>query len=421
MGADPGVVVIGAGPGGLATAAELGRRGIAAVVLERAAEPAASWRAHYDRLHLHTPRFLSHLPGLRIPAEEGRWVSRDGVVRYLDGYVEHHGINVRTAVEVTRVDRHAGAWLVRTASGDVPAAAVVVATGHNHTPDVPQWPGLAGFTGELLHAARYRNGQPYAGRDVLVVGAGNTGAEVAVDLVEHGARRVWLAVRTPPHILRRQTFGVPATLGGVVMRHLPHRVADALIEPLRRRSVPDLTAHGLPDPGPGAYARAARGEIPVLDVGLVDAVRGGRVQPVAGVAGFDGSRVLLADGSAVEPEVVIAATGYRRGLEPLVGHLGVLDRTGRPVPRGARTLPGAPGLYFVGFTNPVSGMFREIGIEAGGVARAVGEGRPPGRSGPAPGRRLSPDRGVLEPLSRPVPATAEGDEGATAAAAGVAS
>jgi cation diffusion facilitator CzcD-associated flavoprotein CzcO len=419
MGAD--VVVIGAGPGGLATAAELGGHGIAAVVLERAAEPAASWRAHYDRLHLHTPRFLSHLPGLRIPAEEGRWVSREGVVRYLDRYVEHHGITVRTGVEVTRVDRRDGAWVVRTAPGDVPAAAVVVATGHNHTPEVPQWPGLAGFTGEVVHAARYRNGQPYAGRDVLVVGTGNTGAEVAVDLVEHGARRVRLAVRTPPHILRRQTFGVPATLGGVLMRHLPPRVADALIEPLRRRSVPDLTAHGLPDPGPGAYARAARGEIPVLDVGLVDAVRDGRVEPVAGVTGFDGSRVLLADGSAVEPEVVIAATGYRRGLEPLVGHLGVLDRTGRPVPRGARTLPGAPGLYFVGFTNPVSGMFREIGIEARRVARAVGEGRPPGGGGPAERRRDAPGPGVAEPQPRPVPEAVQDDADTTATVAGVAS
>ena len=421
MGTDP-VVVIGAGPGGLAVAAELGRRGIAAVVLERAAEPAASWRAHYDRLHLHTPRFLSHLPGLRIPATEGRWVSRDGVVRYLDRYVEHHGIDVRTGVEVTRVDRRGGAWLVRTTAADLPAAAVVVATGHNHTADVPEWPGRAGFTGELLHAAHYRNGRPYAGREVLVVGAGNTGAEVAVDLSEHGARRVLLAVRTPPHILRRETLGVPATLGGVAMRHLPPRLADALIEPLRRRTVPDLTAHGLPDPGPGAYARAARGEIPVLDVGLVDAVRAGRVEPVAGLTGFDGPRVLLADGSSLEPEVVIAATGYRRGLEPLVSHLGVLDRTGRPVPRGARTLPGAPGLYFVGFAHPVSGMFREIGIEARRVARAVGEGRPPGGRGPATHRRRSSDPGAPERLSRPVPGVAEDDADArTAAATGVAS
>ena len=421
MGTDP-VVVIGAGPGGLAVAAELGRRGIAAVVLERAAEPAASWRAHYDRLHLHTPRFLSHLPGLRIPATEGRWVSRDGVVRYLDRYVEHHGIDVRTGVEVTRVDRRGGAWLVRTTAADLPAAAVVVATGHNHTADVPEWPGRAGFTGELLHAAHYRNGRPYAGREVLVVGAGNTGAEVAVDLSEHGARRVLLAVRTPPHILRRETLGVPATLGGVAMRHLPPRLADALIEPLRRRTVPDLTAHGLPDPGPGAYARAARGEIPVLDVGLVDAVRAGRVEPVAGLTAFDGPRVLLADGSSLEPEVVIAATGYRRGLEPLVSHLGVLDRTGRPVPRGARTLPGAPGLYFVGFAHPVSGMFREIGIEARRVARAVGEGRPPGGRGPATHRRRSSDPGAPERLSRPVPGVAEDDADArTAAATGVAS
>ena len=371
MSTDAGIVIVGGGPAGLATAAALARRGSSALVVERADAPGATWRAHYDRLHLHTPRFLSHLPGLRIPAAEGRWVSREGVVRYLDRYVAHHRLAVRTGVDVTRLARENGRWVVRSRSGDLRADTVVVATGHNHTAYLPDWPGLAGFTGEVLHAAGYRNGRPYAGRDVLVVGTGNTGAEIAVDLAEHGAARTRLAVRTTPHILRRQTYGVPATLGGVLMRHLPPRLADALVEPLRRRTVPDLSAHGLPDPGPGAYARAARGEIPILDVGLVDAVRAGQVEPVAAVSGFDGGRVLLADGSALAPDVVVAATGYRRGLEQLVGPLGVLDRSGRPVPRGGRTHPGAPGLHFVGFTNPVSGMFREIGIEARRVARVV--------------------------------------------------
>ena len=388
MTTDLGVAVIGAGPAGLAAAAALARRGVPAVVLDRAAEPGSTWRAHYDRLHLHTPRFLSHLPGLRIPGSEGRWVSREGVVRYLDRYVAHHRLVVRTGTDVARVDRDQDGWLLRTPAGDLRARTVVVATGYNHTPHVPDWPGRSGFTGELLHASAFRNGRPYAGRDVLVVGTGNTGAEIAVDLHEHGAARVRLAVRTTPHILRRQTFGLPATLGGVLMRHLPPRVADAIVEPLRRRTVPDLTGHGLADPGPGAYARAARGEIPILDVGLVDAVRSGRVEPVAAVSGFDGSRVLLADGTAIEPEVVVAATGYRRGLEPLVGHLGVLDGAGLPVVHGRRTLAGAPGLHFIGFTNPVSGMFREIAIEARRIARQVA------RRGSATER--APDASVTE-------------------------
>ncbi|HVF14331.1 MAG TPA: hypothetical protein VM942_07000 [Acidimicrobiales bacterium] len=107
------------------------------------------------------------------------------------------------------------------------------------------------------------------------------------------------------------------------------------------------------------------------DVGLIDAVQAGRVEPVAAVAGFDGDDVLLADGSRIRPQVVLAATGYRRGLEPLVGHLGVLDGRGRPVVGGGRCPDGAPGMYFSGFTNPISGMLREIAIDARRIARAV--------------------------------------------------
>jgi putative flavoprotein involved in K+ transport len=365
------VAVIGAGPAGLAVAAALRHRGVDAVVVERDDDVASSWRSHYDRLHLHTPRWLSHLPGMRIPRVEGRWVSREGVIRYLEHYTEHHCLEVRTGIEVSRVDRDADSWVLRSPSGDLHAEAVVVATGYNHTPLLPDWPGRDGFTGELMHASRYRNGSAYRGRDVLVVGTGNTGAEICVDLVEHGAGRVRLAVRTQPYIIRRQTYGMPATLGGVLLRQLPTRIADTLIEPTRRASVPDLRHKGLADPGKGLYERAKRGEIPILDVGLIDAVLADRVEPVAAVAGFDGARVLLADGSALEPDVVVAATGYRRGLEPLVGHLGVLDNRGLPVAHGRRTDSRAPGLYFIGFTNPVSGMFREIAIDARRIAATL--------------------------------------------------
>jgi hypothetical protein len=365
------VVVIGAGPAGLATAAAVRRAGIDALVVDRGERVGTSWRGHYDRLHLHTVRWLSHLPGLRIPASEGRWVSRDGVVRYLERYAEHHRLDVRTGVEVSAIERVDGTWRVSSPQGELTARQVVVATGYNHTPRIPDWPGRGDFAGELLHAGAYRNGRPYAGRDVLVVGAGNTGAEIAVDLVEHGAGRVRLAFRTPPHILRRELGGIPAQVTGVLMRRLPARVADELAEPVRRRTVPDLTAQGLPDPGKGVYTRAKRGEIPILDVGLLDAVRDGQVEPVAAVDGFDGSRVLLAGGRSIEPEVVIAATGYQRGLEPLVGPLDLLDARGLPRVHGARTAAHAPGLRFVGFTNPVSGMFREIAIDARRIARAI--------------------------------------------------
>jgi cation diffusion facilitator CzcD-associated flavoprotein CzcO len=255
--------------------------------------------------------------------------------------------------------------------GALHARQVVLATGYNHTPWVPDWPGREGFTGELIHASRFRTGSRYQGRDVLVVGAGNTGAEIAVDLAEQGARRVRLAFRTPPHILRRELGGIPAQITGILMRRLPTWLADPIAEPVRRRTVPDLSRHGLPDPGKGVYTRARRGEIPILDVGFIDAVTAGRVHPVPAVTGFDGARVLLADGESIDPDVVIVATGYRRGLEALVGPLGVLNRSGLPTVHGARSHAGAPGLRFIGYTNPVSGMFREIAIDARRIARAV--------------------------------------------------
>ncbi len=365
------VVVVGAGPAGLATAAALRRAGVRALVVDRAEQVGASWRGHYDRLHLHTVRTLSHLPGLRISAAEGRWVSRDGVVSYLERYAAHHRLHVRTGVEVTRLERDGAHWRLRAPQGDLRAREVIIATGYNHTPLLPDWPGREGFGGELIHASRYRTGAAYAGRDVLVVGAGNTGAEIAVDLVEHGAARVRIAFRTPPYILRRELYGLPAQVTGIMLRHLPAAVADALAEPVRRRSVPDLGAHGLPDPGKGVYTRANRGEIPILDVGFIDAVQRGEIEPVPAVTGFDGARVLLADGRAVDPDAVIAATGYRRGLEPLVGHLGVLDARGLPRSHGRRSDLAAPRLRFIGFSNPVSGMFREIAIDARHIARAV--------------------------------------------------
>ncbi|MGR4882834.1 flavin-containing monooxygenase [Streptomyces sp. LARHCF249] len=371
------VYVIGGGPGGLAAAAALRARGVRAVVVEKSDEVGASWRRHYDRLHLHTTRRLSALPGLPMPRRFGRWVSRDDVVRYLEKYAEFHELEIVTGVEVTRLETDGnGGWTLHATGGRVlTAAAVVVATGYNHTPRLPDWPGRDTYSGQLLHAADYRAPGPYAGRDVLVVGVGNTGAEIAVDLAEGGAARVRLAVRTAPHIVRRSTAGWPAQRTGILVRRLPVSLVDRLGALVAKASVPDLSAYGLPRPATGLYSRVKEGAIPVQDVGLIDAVRAGRVEPVAAVEGFDGAEVVLADGSRIAPDAVVSATGYRRALEGLVGGLdGVLDERGRPRTHGARTSAQAPGLYFTGFSNPISGMFREMARDAEEIARAVQRG-----------------------------------------------
>lgn len=369
-------LVVGAGPGGLAAAAALTAKGVPVTVLERSEAVAASWRGHYDRLHLHTTRRMSALPGLAIPRAYGRWVGRDDVVRYLERYAAHHRLDIRTGTAVERVDpaavaRDGARWSVTTAGGEeLPARTVVVATGHNHTPHVPDWPGRETYPGALLHASGYRNAAPYAGRDVLVVGVGNTGAEIAADLAGGGAARVRLAVRTAPHIVRRDTAGWPAQATGILVRRLPPGAVDRMARVVARLSVPDLSAYGLPRPEEGLYTRIVRdGAIPVQDVGLIDAVRSGKVEPVASVTGFDKDEVRLADGSVITPDVVVAATGYRRGLDGMLGHLDVLDGRGRPKAVGGAA--AAPGLYFTGYTNPISGMLREMSLDARRIARAV--------------------------------------------------
>ncbi|MGR8009985.1 flavin-containing monooxygenase [Streptomyces hypolithicus] len=393
------VYVIGGGPGGLAAAAALRERGVRAVVLEKSGSVGASWRSHYDRLRLHTTRRLSGLPGLAMPRSFGRWVSRDNVVRYLEKYVEFHALEIVTGVEVSHIEPapDGAGWLLHATGGrELTGAAVVVATGFNHTPYVPDWPGLESYGGEVVHASRYRNPGPYAGRDVLVVGSGNTGTEIAADLTDGGDReggdrsgaaaaRVRLAVRTPPYILRRTTGGWPAQRTGILVRRLPVALVDRAGDLVSRVSVPDLSEQGLPRPAGGLYSRVRAGAIPVQDVGVIDAVRRGKVEPVAAVASFDDGKVVLADASRISPDAVIVATGYRRSLEDLVGHLGVLDSRGRPVVHGARTPPTAPGLYFTGFTNPISGMFRELAIDARKIAKAIAA---TGRAAPAvtPGR-----------------------------------
>jgi putative flavoprotein involved in K+ transport len=366
------VVVVGGGPAGLAAAAQIKSKGQDVLVLEKSAEIGASWKAHYDRLHLHTVRWLSNLPGLSIPRREGRWVARDGVVRYLQDYAAHHRLRVQLDTHATSVRRDGSEWLIETNRGPVVADSVVIATGYNQEPVLPDWPGADTFEGELIHSSTYRSARAYVDKNVLVVGAGNSGAEIAVDLFETGAATVWLSVRTAPNILRRQLAGVPTQVMGLGLRKLPVAAVDRIASAAQRLTVGDLSKYGMPAPARGLYTRALHEErIPILDVGLIKALKKKQVEVVPAVERFDGTEVVLSDGTRLVPDAVIAATGFRRGLEPVVGHLGVLDKRGNPTVHGDVTHPDAPGLYFIGYSNPISGNLRELGIDARRIARAI--------------------------------------------------
>ncbi len=369
---DADVLVVGAGPAGLAAAACLRRRGIEPLVVDRGSAVGESWRAPYDRLHLHTPRVHSALPGLRIPRSAGRWVTRDDFAAYLDGYARHHGITPRFGTEVQRLDRDPNGWRATTADGDVRTRQVVLASGYNGRPVLPDWPGADSFGGEVLHSSAYRCPAPFRGRSVLVVGAGNTGAEIAADLADGGAASVHLAVRTPPNVIPRSLGPLPTTLLGISLDHLPARMSDPLNRLMQRVFVGDLTRYGLPAPTQGLVAQfRATGVTPTIDVGLIAALEAGAVTPVPALVRFDGDAAVLADGSRLRPDAVLAATGYRTALEPLVGHLGVLDEAGRPRVHGGRTDPAAPGLRFVGLASPLKGLLLSIGLDARSAAAAV--------------------------------------------------
>jgi putative flavoprotein involved in K+ transport len=365
------LVIVGAGSAGLATAALLRRDGLEPVVLEAGPEPGAAWRERYDRLRLHTPRLLSGLPGLRIPRRYGRWVRRDDLLEYFKEYVRSQEIEVRTGVRVHLIDP---GWELDTSTGPIRAKTVIVATGYNGAPFIPDWPGRDAFTGELLHSSEYRNPAPFRGRDVLVVGAGNSGAEIATDVADGGASRSRLSVRTPPQIVRRATAGIPAQLIGIGIRKLPPGWVDPFSIAQRKLSIPDLSAQGLPRPEHGIRTSfVTTGTTPILDVGIVSAVKNGRVEVVAAVERFDDGAVVLADDSRLTPDAIIAATGFRAGLDSLVGHLDVLGPRG--LPKKTDGEPVLPGLWFVGFTPTLGGQLREGSIAARKVAAAVAEDR----------------------------------------------
>jgi cation diffusion facilitator CzcD-associated flavoprotein CzcO len=364
------VVVVGAGPAGLAAAAELGRLGIGATVLEQAAAVGASWRNRYDRLRLNSSRWFSSLPGQRHTAENGPFPSRDQMVRYLEDYAGTKRLDVKLNTRLERVDRNGAGWSLRTSAGDLAAEHVVVASGYAHTPYIPDWPDRASYGGRLLHAADYRNPEPFRGRDVLVVGAGCSGMEIAYDVIEGGAARVRLAVRTPPNILIRSPLGPLFARG--MLKLGPER-ADRIMPLIRRLEVGDLTEYGLPVPEEGIFARLMRlGVAPaIVDKVVIKAIKERRIEIVAGVESLGAEGVGLADGTRLEPDAVIAATGYGCGLEPVVGHLGVLNEKGVPQPPTGDE--AAPGLRFIGFL-PRPAHIGKIANEATYVAEAIAQG-----------------------------------------------
>ncbi len=362
------VVIVGAGPAGLACAAELSRHGLAVVILERADTVGSVWRRHYDRLHLHTDRDHSGLPGLPMPRSYPRYPARAEVVAYLESYAAHFGLHPSFHSEVKQIRRKGCGWSVDTATRTWTAPCVVIATGWADSPHTPSWPGMDGYRGNLLHSSDYRNPSNHGGERVLVVGFGNSGGEIALDLAEANID-VTLSVRGAVKILPREILGLPLLTWAIFQAWLPPRVADFINAPMIRLAVGSTRNLGLTMVHKGPRRMIAEDQrVPLLDVGTLDRIRDGAIKIRAGIARFTPSGVAFVDSVSEPFDSVILATGFRPDLRRLLPGLpDLFDAQGRPLVTGRATSEN--DLFFCGHTVSATGQLRQIGIEAKRIAR----------------------------------------------------
>jgi putative flavoprotein involved in K+ transport len=358
------IVIVGAGPSGLAAAGALKQRGQAPVVLEQDERIGGRWAGRYERLHLHTVRRFSGLPHRGMPKDYPRYVHKDLFARYLQDYAKELGLDVRLGERVRSVRTDGDGWLVETDDAVWRARVVVVATGTYNESVLPSWPGMDSFSGQVVHSGEYRSGREFAGKRALVVGIGNSGAEMAADLVEQGAEYVAIAVRTPPPIMPRDLFGfVPVQLLGLAFTPVPApRLLDRAGAVVRRIGIGDLRRYGL---GKAEWGPFTARRPPVIDVGFLRELKAGRIHVRPSVERFTPGGAVFADGKEEEFDVVVAATGFETGLTEFLHVPEVVGEDGRP-----RSL-SVPGLYFVGFDETTRGVLFETNRTARRLARTI--------------------------------------------------
>ena len=364
-------IIVGAGPAGLAVGAELRRSGIPFVMLERGRQVAESWHRHYERLSLHTPKRTSALPGLPFPRDYPTYPSRQQVIAYFDDYARTFDLHPELGREVSRCMRDSdGRWVLSSNAGEYRAHNLVMATGLNRVPSIPRWPREETFPGPIVHTYDYTNGERLRGQRVLVVGFGNSGAEIALDLLEHGARPA-IAVRSKVNVVPRDLLGIPITLFALFWKPFPARFADAMNRMTLRLAVGKLSAIGLSkrDDGPFVQITESR-TIPVIDVGTIARIRSGEIDVRKNVESFDGAAVRFAGGTSERFDAIVLATGFTTGLAGMFPNQpDVLDDQGRPLTNGRES--AVPGLFFCGYAVSRGGVLREIGTEARRIARSI--------------------------------------------------
>ena len=346
-------LVVGGGPAGLATSAELKRRGIAHAVLERGDAPGHSWINLYDSLTLHTGKHLSTLPGTPFAPDVPLFPTRQHFVDYLHRYAAAHQLPIRTGCAVERLERDGSGWVARALCGDYRAEAIVMATGISASPRVPAIPGRERYRGRVMHSIEYRRPDGFAGRRVLVVGVGNSGGEIGSELAGAGAK-VTVSVRSGANVVPRQIAGIPIQYLSFAMHLLPRPMQRTLAKGVGKLTELRRGKPVLPRP-----AHSPLDSIPLIGFHLVDAIRSGQVAVRGGLVEFTEAGVRFADGSAEAFDDVILATGFTAAIGPL-GDLVRVDARGFARRADRVTSADQPNLYFVGHNYDSTGGLYNI-------------------------------------------------------------
>lgn len=361
------VLIIGGGAAGLSTAAALSRHGIPATIIDQNERVGDSWSRRYQSLKLHTIRRFSGLAHCPIPMDFPRYLSKDEFASYLKYYAQVLKLDVSLGERVNSVRKipegtDGAGWEVMTNHGTHHAKAVVIATGQCAEPRFPSFEGMQKFGGRAFHSTSYTSGTEYRGQKILVIGLGNSGAEIASDLAAQGASAVSVSVRTAPPIVTREMLGIiPVQLLGIALMPLGMpRVIDRVGAALRRFALGDLTMYGL---GEAAWGPFTARRPAVIDAGFVQELKRDRIAIRPTIARFDSTSVLYSDGSSEEIDVVVAATGFRTGLEKFLKVPQVINEEGRPRFRSGGPT-SEPGLFFIGFDETVRGQLFEINRES---------------------------------------------------------
>ncbi len=356
-------LIVGAGPAGLAVAGRLHKQNKTFTIVEKAENVASSWRSHYDRLHLHTVKQLSHLPHLSYPESYPPYVSRDQLIAYMESYIKTFDIKPVYNCSVENIGERAddGSRIINTSnSQSYTAQNIVIATGVNRVPNSPSWPGQELFDGEIVHSRFYKNAEPYVGKRVLVVGFGNTGAEVALDLCNSGAE-VGVVIRSPITIVPRDVFGRPVQLTAKKLAKIPLGIGDWLGSQIRRLVIGNLSSYGVPvsKEHPAVQLRDT-GKTPVIDLGTARKIQSGDINVYRDIESISASAVTFTDGRHFEADVILLATGYKSSLDDfLPAAERMLDANGYP--QSSIGQGEFAGIYFVGFNvYQLGGVFGTI-------------------------------------------------------------